>query len=200
MLPAENPELSAIAELRTATWPAHQRLDKRIDFKARLATAGTYRAHVAQMWGFYVGLEPSLGRGGLRHYLSDYESRHKAPLLERDLIAMGVERTAVAQYPRSDFTPDFEDPASAFGCAYVLEGATLGGRFLLPLVQTRLGLTAENGAAFLASYGEFVQERWRAFGAALDVCCAPERRRIRAAEAASATFTALEHWLCGSIA
>jgi len=45
--------------------------------------------------------------------------------------------------------PACEDTASAFGCAYVLEGATLGGRTLLPLVEARLGLTAASGAEVL---------------------------------------------------
>jgi heme oxygenase (biliverdin-IX-beta and delta-forming) len=82
----------------------------------------------------------------------------------------------------------------------VLEGATLGGRTLLPLVERKLGLTAMSGAAYLASYGEAVGERWRAFGEALDSYCSTDQNLARAATAAAATFSALEAWLCGDCA
>lgn len=189
---------SAIAELRIATWPAHQRLERRIDFKARLADAGTYRRHIEGMWGFYAALEPQLGSGVLHDSLADYERRRKLPLLTRDLIALGADPAVVQRLPRCAAVPGCADAAEAFGCAYVLEGATLGGRSLVPVVQARLGITAERGAAFLASYGDAVGEMWRAFGAAFDRCCSTAERRSRAANAAVATFASLELWLCGA--
>lgn len=197
MLPAVNTASSAIAELRIATWPFHQRLEKRIDFKARLESIATYRAHIASMWGFYVALERQLTTSEFRQRLPDCDARLKVPLLERDLHALGADASAIAGLPRCEFVPRCDEPAAAFGCAYVLEGATLGGRSLLPTVEKRLGLTAEHGAAFLASYGSAVEQRWRTFGDALNRYCDPDRHRARAAQAASATFAALEEWLCG---
>lgn len=188
---------SAIAELRTATWPLHQRLEKRIDFKARVANVAAYRSHIERMWGFYSSLEPGLASGVFDDALGDYEKRRKIPLLTRDLIALGAEASALSRLPRCPNVPDCVDASAAFGCAYVLEGATLGGRSLMPLVEARLGVTGERGAAFLASYGDAVGEMWRAFGAALNQYCADAGRRSRAAEAAIATFSALEVWLCG---
>ena len=189
--------MSAIADLRRVTWPSHQRLEKRINFKARLETVGAYRAYIEKMWGFYVVIEPGLTSGDLRGWLPDCHARRKVPLLERDLAALGAKSSSIAQLPRCPSVPACDDIASAFGCAYVLEGATLGGRSLMPVVEARLGLTAESGATFLASYGDAVEAKWRAFGAALDRCCSLERHRVRAAEAASATFSAIELWLCG---
>jgi len=190
--------MSAILQLRAATWSSHQRLEKRIDFKARLETVSAYRSHIERMWGFHVAVEPRLTSGGIRDCLPDLDVRRKLPLLERDLEALGSDRSSIPLLPRCQSIPDCDDPASAFGCAYVLEGATLGGRSLLPLVEKRLGLTAEFGATYLASYGDAVDERWRAFGAALDRYCALDQYRARAAEAAAATFSVLEDWLCGA--
>jgi heme oxygenase len=93
--------------------------------------------------------------------------------------------------------PECADTNAAFGCLYVLEGATLGGRSLLPLVRSRLGVDAARGAAFLASYGEEIPIMWRRFGAALDAWCDSTARRARVAEAAAATFARLGDWLCG---
>lgn len=194
--PLEKAATSAMSELRAATWPSHQRLEKRIDLKARFATIASYREHIERMWGFYVSLEARLASGVFGTWLTDYAARHKAPLLERDIVALGAESSAVAVLPRCPFVPACDDPQAAFGCAYVLEGATLGGRTLMPMVESRLGLTANHGAAFLGSYGNAVDDMWRSFGRALDLCCSTAQQRNRAAEAASTTFFALERWLC----
>lgn len=186
-----------MAALRQATWPWHQRLEKRMDFPSRIASRAAYRAHLEQMWGFYASLEPRITGRLAAPLLDDLEERRKLPLLERDLAALGAPGAQVSGLPRCLDVPDCADAAAAFGCAYVLEGATLGGRTLLPALRARLGLAEGEGADFLASYGASVDERWRRFGAALERCCAGPPERQRAATAASGTFAALERWLCG---
>jgi heme oxygenase len=189
--------MSAIAALRSATWPEHQRLEKRLDVKARFSETCGYRSHLEKMYGFCAAIEFELGQDPFGAALGDYEKRRKLPLLTRDLIALGAESATVTRLPRCGTIPRCPDPAAAFGCVYVLEGATLGGRTLLPLVQSRLGLNAANGAGFLASYGEDVTSMWREFGSSLDAWCGPPERRLRAAAAAVATFASLADWLCG---
>ena len=190
--------MSATAELRAATWASHQRLEKRLDVKTRFMFAEAYRAHLEKMWGFCAAIERRLGRHAFGAALADYEKRRKVPLLMQDLMALGAERERLMRLPHCETVPECADPATAFGCMYVLEGATLGGRTLLPLVESRLGLTAERGAAYLASYGEDVASMWRGFGAALDAWCEAPERRARAVLAAVATFESLDAWLCGS--
>lgn len=192
------PAPSAIAQLKTATWPLHQRLERRLDFRTRTASRENYRDHLRQLWGFYATLEPRLCGGVLDEWLEDYGERRKLPMIEQDLEALGIPSAALAQLPRCPTVPPCEDAASAFGCAYVIEGATLGGRSLLPAIGARLGLTSGQGAAFLASYGDAVTLRWKTFGTALNQCCADAARRARATAAAVATFSAFESWLCGA--
>lgn len=187
-----------MAGLRAATWPAHQRLERRIDFKSRLASLASYRTHLESMWGFYAELEPRLREVIYPRHLADYEQRLKLPLLERDLRSLGLDDAALARLPRCSLALPGADPAAAFGCAYVLEGATLGGRSLMPSVEARLGLNASHGAAFLASYGARVGDMWKTFSDALNRYCAGAQQQARAASAAIASFTQLEAWLCGS--
>jgi heme oxygenase (biliverdin-IX-beta and delta-forming) len=189
--------LSAIAELRSATWSSHQHLEKRLDVKTRFTNAAAYRAHLEKMWGFCGAIERRLGHQVFGQTLADYESRRKVPLLTRDLVALGASIDSVTCLPLCEDVPDCPAPACAFGCLYVLEGATLGGRTLLPLVESRLGLSADSGAAFLASYGEQVGFMWRAFGASLDAWCTDPPRRVCASRTAVATFESLSRWLCG---
>jgi heme oxygenase (biliverdin-IX-beta and delta-forming) len=152
--------------------------------------------HLEGMWGFYADLEQKLGEKLHGNVLSDYDTRRKLPLLTADLIALGADSDSLLMLPRCRAAPECADPAAAFGCAYVLEGATLGGRTLLPLVENRLGLTAAHGAMFLASYGETITFMWQNFAAALDRWCVNPQRLARAKDAAVATFDALSDWLC----
>ncbi len=190
--------MSAIADLRAATWASHQRLEKRLDIKARFGSQPAYLGHLVQMWGFCAGLEQKVGSDAFGAALPDYPDRRKLHLLTRDLAVLGIDAASIEQLPRCTSLPECVDTATAFGCVYVLEGATLGGRTLLPLVQKSMGLTADSGAAFLSSYGEAVTGMWRRFGGALDTWCETAARRERAAAAAVATFDSLDHWLCGT--
>jgi heme oxygenase len=189
--------MSAMAGLRSATWPSHQRLEKRLDVKARFSTLDAYRAHLEQMWGFCAGMERPLDPEAFGGALPDFESRRKLPLLTRDLVALGTGLSSVTALACCPPLPTPLDPAAAFGCAYVLEGATLGGRVLLPLVEDRLHLTIAHGATFLGSYGDEVPAMWQTFSAALDGWCGSPERQAHAVQAAVATFDALADWLCG---
>jgi len=188
---------AALQVLRATSWPRHQRLEKRLNVKHRFTSRDAYSAHLALMWGFCAGLERSLDPHAMHLALEDFGARSKLPLLERDLTVLGFDTAAIAGLPVCPGFPAESDIASAFGSLYVLEGATLGGRTLLPLVHGNLGYSAESGAAFLASYGEAVGMMWQRFGAALESWCCSAERKARAADAATLTFARLEHWLCG---
>lgn len=188
--------MSTIVALRCATSLSHQHLERRLDVKSRFTDPRAYRMHIERMWGFCAAFEHSLAAASFGGALPDYESRRKVPLLARDLHSLGADAGAIASLAQCQTMPRPCDPASAFGCLYVLEGATLGGRTLLPLVQSRLGHTAEHGAAYLASYGDAVTMMWRDFGLALDRWCEDAERRSSAARFAVLTFDALADWLC----
>ena len=190
--------ISTMAALRAATWPSHQRLEKKLDIKSRFSSLDAYRSHLELMWGFCAPLEHTLERCLTVDALPDVDARRKAPLLLRDLIALGANAASLSSLARCRALPDCADAAAAFGCAYVLEGATLGGRTLLPMVRDRLALNAGHGAAFLASYGETVSSMWHTFGAALDQWCDGPQRTAHATAAAVETFDALSDWLCKS--
>ena len=196
--PTSTAPSSAIATLRRATWPSHQRLEKRLDVKARFSNRHAYRDHLEKMWGFCAALERQVAPKLFTEVLPDYPSRRKLPFLTADLLALGKDLDSIDTLAHCVGLPACPDTASTFGCVYILEGATLGGRTLLPLVESRLGITAQSGASFLASYGENVTPMWRAFGVALDAWCVDRERTASAARAAVDTFDALEIWLCGA--
>ena len=182
--------------LRAATWPSHQRLEMRIDVKSRFASLAAYRTHLRDLHGFVAALESRLAIDAFGDALPDYPARRKLALLARDLEAIGDAADVIAALPRCPDMPAVDSIAGAFGCVYVLEGATLGGRTLLPVVTNRVGVAPDRGASFLASYGDAVGTMWSRFGAAVDAWCDEPNRRTAAQAAAVATFETLERWLC----
>ena len=181
-----------VARLRSATGEAHARLEDRLNIVEALAHPDGRRRLVARFFGLHAGAEPALaplmsGLAGL-----DFAARDRAPLLERDIAALGLERGRVPVCP-------VEPPAceaEALGFFYVLEGSTLGGRIIRREMEAR-GLSGD-GLSFLDPYGPETGARWRAF---LDVL----RRRAPAGSRAAtdavvrggvAGFARTEAWLC----
>jgi heme oxygenase len=195
---ARQPAGGAMSALRAASWPCHQRLEQRIDIAARCSTVTRYRAYLEKLWGYCAAFEEAFDPILLTASLHDYDARRKTPLLARDLEELGRSPAQIASLPRCGRLPGCADTAAVLGCVYVFEGATLGGRSLVPLVASNLGLDAAHGAAFLASYG--VGPMWRCFGMAVELWCALPERRARAVGAAIETFDRLGDWLCDDAA
>ncbi len=187
----------ALEQLREATSHCHRRLERRLDVGRRLAGREAYRTHLECLFGYYAPFEQSLRQHPVTRVLSDCEARRKADLLAADLVVLGATVESIAALEQCPSIPLGRDEAAAFGSLYVLEGATLGGQVLLPIVEQRLQLTSRSGAGYLGSYGANVQAMWQRFCSVLEGWCNDSARRAVAAAAAVATFESLEEWLCG---
>jgi len=179
-----------MAHLKQATWPVHQRLEKRLAVKDRFADLDLYRAHLARLLAFHEAAEAAWAPW-LVPVLEDFAVRRKAQLLRHDLAALGGQP---GREPPA--LPAVHSSAAALGGFYVLEGATLGGQHLLPLVARHLGLSRAHGASYLASYGADVAPMWQRFGAAVQRHCHGPAA-AQAVATAQATFAMLEDCLCG---
>jgi heme oxygenase len=125
--------------------------------------------------------------------LDDALSRiFKRPISERslqvaaDLQALGQPAPSPAPAP---WTP--ADRAEAMGCAYVIEGSSLGGLVVAKIVERQLGVAA--ATSFLRGHGARTKELWRSFLSELDAWGAnaqpDERERaIQGATTAFATY------------
>jgi len=185
--------VSILNELKQATWPYHERLEKNLNLLNPGFSETAYLRLIEAFWGYYSPLEDRLaGIPGLRDYLPDLDRRSKVPLLETDLLALGIDREGLKQLPVCHEVPDCSDLAAAFGCLYVLEGATLGGQVIIRHLKREFNLDAGNGAAFFTGYGEATRAMWQAFGVQLTEARLDKTLQIRSA---CETFLALERWL-----
>lgn len=152
--PAGPEPMTAIEHLRAATGAQHERLDAQLDAVATLADPERRPGLCARYAAFHIPADAALAP-----WLSEtaglaLASRSRAPLL--------------ARFSGGQSLPPFPAPASAAEALcmlYVLEGSTLGGRFIAGALAAR-GVT-DPDLAFLDPYGDETGARWRAFLAVL---------------------------------
>jgi heme oxygenase len=174
-----------IAALRTATGTQHARLDAGLDAVGRFSDPGQRLGLCARYAAFHVPADAVLAPWLSEVSGLELDSRSRAPLL--------------ARFAGEQALPAFPAPASraeALGMLYVLEGSTLGGRFIVGALAAR-GVV-EPDLAFLDPYGKETGARWRAFLVVLAREIGDEERLIEdACRGAVRTFDHAERILCG---
>ena len=185
-----------LAKLKEQTAEQHQRLEGKLNILARLNSAQGYKSLLKQFYGFYRPLEIHLGSVMCPSgSLSNYPARRKTPLLEKDLLFLDLSERDLAELPQCQKLPTVESEAQAFGCLYVLEGATLGGQIISKYVADKLGYESERGATFFMSYGAEVRAMWCAFCQALREYATAHDADDEVVAAAVDTFDKFDQWL-----
>ena len=185
-----------LAKLKEQTAEQHQRLETKLDILARLSSPQGYKALLEQFYGFYRPLEIHLGSVIPAGFLSNFIARRKTPLLEKDLLFLDSSERDLSELPQCQKLPTVESEAQAFGCLYVLEGATLGGQIISKYVADKLGYERERGATFFKSYGVEVRAMWCGFVQALREYAMAHDADDEVVAAAVDTFDKFDQWLC----
>ncbi|MBK5511576.1 biliverdin-producing heme oxygenase [Pseudomonas sp. TH15] len=184
-----------LQDLRAGTAELHIALEKRLPFFSDTLDTPAFVRLMQAYYGFYLPLENALINSGSIPPDFDLTPRLKAPTLRADLQALGLTAEALGSLPQCDHLPVIESAATCLGVLYVLEGATLGGQILRREIASRLGLEAENGAAFLDIYGAATGRRWRDFIEYLGTRPMDAGEREAVVAAAQTTFSCFERWL-----
>ncbi|KMQ81059.1 bacteriophytochrome heme oxygenase BphO [Candidatus Burkholderia pumila] len=127
-----------------------------------------------------------------------FDERRKAHLLSADLDELTGERRLPGTVSHADVAYDLlrlDTLGAAFGSMYVMEGSTLGGRFIAPHVAQLLKLEAGKGNAYFDGYGPCTGSMWNAFREKTNATV-PESQYDDAVRAAIATFETMQAWLC----
>ena len=186
-----------LAKLKEQTAEQHQRLEGKLNILARLNSAQGYKSLLKQFYGFYRPLEMHLGSVMCPPgFLADFTARRKTPLLEKDLLFLDLPERELHALPQCQKLPTVESEAQAFGCLYVLEGATLGGQIISKYVADKLGYESERGATFFRSYGAEVRAMWCGFVQALRDYAKAHDADDEVVAAAVDTFDKFDQWLC----
>ena len=148
--------LLLLDRLKADTAEHHARVERGLDLTRADLTQADWVETLKRFYGFVAPWESAI-----RAHAGVYPAeRHKAAFLERDLAHFGV---AAADLPLCPNVPSTDTVARALGSAYVLEGSTLGGRFVADRVTGHLGLHDGGGYSYFVCYGPRTGAMWNAF-------------------------------------
>jgi heme oxygenase len=189
----EEPGTVALRRLRTGTADLHEEAERHVRILDPDATDATYARYLGRMLGFHGPMEEAFARhAGLAAAGFDAAARRKQDLLRADLARVAPHLIAVT--PCTEL-PSIESTARAVGAAYVLEGSTLGGPFIMARMRPRLGRWTGVATAFLEGYGPRTGAMWKRFRAVVGRVVRDEPELAEAVAAARDTFGVLTRWL-----
>ena len=91
--------------------------------------------------------------------ITDLEERKKVSLIEQDLLSLKFSKTiSTTIFQAADLTIPF-----ALGILYVIEGSTLGGRFILKNVSSNPQLSGNEGVSYFSGYRDKTGSYWKSF-------------------------------------
>lgn len=157
----EVPTISFLENLRSKTSPSHTGLEdlpiSKIIVDPKI-TNEDYILYLNLMHDVVKNLEEDI-YPILRPLIDDLDQRIKAPTLANDILfAKGEIKPYKAPFHTTGLSIPF-----AMGIMYVVEGSTLGGRFILKNIQENLGFDEENGASYFSGYGNKTGSMWKKF-------------------------------------
>lgn len=175
--------------LRDVTRTSHERLERDARVVARARAPADRTALVQAFHRLHAEAEAALAPWLTDVEGLEFERRQRTPVLDRDLADLGA-RAAPARPARISVGGVNE----SLGVLYVLEGSTLGGRFIEKALEgSGEGLA---GLGFLNPYGARTGERWRAFLSVLDARARTAADEAQMAAGALAGFAFAEQCLC----
>ena len=185
--------------LRSETAILHQQLEDLPISRSILkpdVQVDEYGAYLATMYGIMKSVETNVFPV-LKNVLPDIEKREKAHLLTRDLQAINYSFNP-SEWSAGEAEIHFlhiqdlesEQIAYALGVLYVVEGSTLGGRFILKNIREALQFDASNGAAYFAGYAEETGPMWKSFLHVLQQYAAEHGQEDKIIQGANEAFQA----------
>jgi heme oxygenase len=189
-----------LTRLKHETAACHTRLESALDLMRDDWSREAYVALLERFFG-YVAAWESAARAHLPEHLhAFFDARRKAALLAADLDVLTGDAGRAATVPLADADarlPALDSTGRVFGSMYVMEGSTLGGRFIAPHVARLFDLANGHGNAYFDAYGPRTGSMWNAFRETA-AATVPADQYDDAVAAAIATFDGLHAWLAGA--
>jgi heme oxygenase (biliverdin-IX-beta and delta-forming) len=178
--------------LKERTSDLHLEAERHVRILDADATETTYARYLTKMYGFHAPLELAFARHAVLE-ASGFRAaqRAKRGWLTQDLAALGIEESP----PLCTDLPALGNLRRAIGVAYVIEGSTLGGRFVLTKMKPRFGHLIGRATRFLEGYRDDTGPRWKQFCAIANQVLYDEDALASAIVGARDTFQRLTAWL-----
>ena len=185
-----------LERLRNDTVHNHKILESNIllsNLMAEHLTVDTYKRIISKFYTYFLPLEeritPYFSDG---KYIPDFSERRKASTLLEDLRHYNISETTL---DFCQYLPDIDTIGQAMGALYVLEGSTLGGKFISKRVQETIGAAPDAGAKFYYGYGVETGAYWKRFCGYLSSYALDLGIQKEVVDSANNTFLKLNSWL-----
>lgn len=177
--------------LKETTAEDHAATEKQLLLFLKKIQAGSdYVNLLVTLYGYYKPLETEIEKFLTPHDLPDIKERRKAESIKHDLATLHSNHTPAD----SHYLPVISSKAEAWGAMYVLEGSTLGGRYIAAMLKKKdLGLQEAN-LHFFDGYGDDLHQKWDFFTATLNYA-AKDLQAEEMIASAKATFLNLKLWI-----
>ncbi len=187
-----------LEDIRTKTAENHKLLEQAsllLPITERTITLENYIEILKKFYGFFHPLEKQIDNfSQIQSYLPDYSTRRKADLICQDLVNIAPQYASKPIALCKDL-PAITNTSQAFGCLYVMEGSTLGGKMIAKIVKEVLQLDTINGASFFNGYGKETSSKWKLFQQALIKFSHDYSTNHEIIDAANETFFKFEQWI-----
>ena len=183
-----------LSRLKNETAGCHVRLENALDLMRLDWPREDYVALLEGFYGYVAPWEDAAAAFMPAHLREFFEGRRKASLLASDLAFLTGDNNRAKRVTKIERLPSMHSVGRVFGSMYVMEGSTLGGRFIAPHVATLFGLQSGLGNAYFEAYGARTGSMWNAFRETASANV-PSDQYDEAVNAAIATFDGLHGWL-----
>jgi heme oxygenase len=185
-----------LTRLKTETAQCHTRLENALDLMRDSWLRDDYIVLLEGFYGYVAPWEDEAAACMPAHLRTFFDTRRKAALLASDVAFLSGDAPRLASLPMVTSLPALDTLGRLFGSMYVMEGSTLGGRFIAPHVARLFDLETGFGNAYFDGYGEHTGSMWNAFRDLANTSV-PEDEHDTAIKAAIETFDGLHTWLSG---
>jgi heme oxygenase len=178
--------------LKTFTTSSHQKLEKSVlRLIHTLQTSKDYSYLLGLFYSYFGGLERLIEPRDIEKYLPDYDERRKVKLISEDLLALRFPNPEICQ---GNQLPVIDSSFRALGVLYVMEGSTLGGVYIVKMIQKKISVK-ENIFHFFSGYGDRNPLMWNRFKNALDHSTADENDVALILSGAEDAFHSFYEWI-----
>lgn len=180
--------------LKEETKTAHQQLEKATVPFIRSATDNEqYEVLLRLFFGYFRPMEEKIQGMVPISLLADIGERRQTVALLNDLKNIGAPTENI---PQATNLPEISTIAKAIGAMYVLEGSTLGGRFITQMLMKSLNHHSSEYISFFSGYGESTSDKWKHFTQMVNQYAEkfPDHHQ-EIIDSASQTFTKFGNWV-----
>ena len=179
-------------QLKKDTLTNHQQLEKMLVGRMKaIRTTQDYINLLQLFYSYFGGLEKLIDQHLDKSILPDYDQRRKSASLAHDITTLGGMPQELAS---GASLPQISNALQAMAALYVIEGSTLGGKFISKMIAQQLKITDSAGLSFFNSYGDNTDAMWNIFKSTLDNQSTQPQENMLVIQAANDTFARFKAW------